>query len=80
MSDINTPDPREHTEAPAEGPDDATAQPNDIEHAAPDEDMAFDIQPPPTEESEVPGVPDASDALDEDGSDEPGANATGIGV
>jgi hypothetical protein len=42
--------------------------------------MAFDLQPPPTEGSEVPGVPDATDALDEDGSDEPGANATGVGV
>ncbi|MDQ2660429.1 MAG: hypothetical protein M3Y52_00990 [Actinomycetota bacterium] len=32
------------------------------------------------ENEEVPGVPDASDALEDDGSDEPGANATGVGV
>lgn len=78
MSDTNAPDPREHAEVPANASD-ANAQPNDVEPAAPDEDMAFDIQPPPTEGSEVPGAPDASDALD-DGSDEPGANATGVGV
>jgi hypothetical protein len=32
------------------------------------------------EDEEVPGVPDASDALDDDGSGEPGTNATGVGV
>jgi len=69
MSDINTPQGRQHPEDPAEGADDA----------APDEDMSsYNIQPPP-EEGEVPGVPDASNALGDDGSDEPGSNATGVG-
>jgi hypothetical protein len=41
---------------------------------------SYDIQPPPTEDGEVPGVPDASGALDDGTEDEPGANATGVGV
>ena len=84
MSDINTPSGRQHPEEPAEGPDDVNATPNrsgESDDAAPDEDMSsYNIQPPPTEGSEVPGVPDASDALEGQGPDEPGANATGVGV
>ncbi|MDQ0894360.1 hypothetical protein [Agromyces ramosus] len=90
MSDINTPSSRQHPEEPAEGPDDESAEPNrtadadsdaDTDDFAPDEDMSsYNIQPPPTEDSAVPGVPDASDALQGQESDEPGANATGVGI
>lgn len=84
MSDINTPSGGQHPEDPAEGPDDERAEPSrrgDTDDAAPDEDMSsWNIQPPPTEDAEVPGVPDASDALEGQGPDEPGANATGVGV
>ncbi len=85
MSDINTPQGREHPQDPAEGADDASAVDGSSggEHtddAAPDEDMSsYNIQPPPTEDAEVPGVPDASDAFGDGGSDEPGSNATGVG-
>lgn len=82
MSDINTPQGREHAEDPAEGADDASAVDGSSngDDAAPDEDMSsYNIQPPPTEDAEVPGVPDASGALDGDG-DDPGTNATGVGV
>jgi hypothetical protein len=68
MSDINTPDGRQHAEEAAEGD----------ERTPPDEMSSWDIQPPPAEGAEVPGVPDASDALDD--TDEPGANATGVGA
>lgn len=40
---------------------------------------SYDIAPPPTEDGEVPGVPDESSALDSGTADEPGANATGVG-
>jgi len=85
MSDINTPTSREHPEDPAEGADDASAQPNhhddDRTDTAPDDQSSYNIQPPPTEDGTVPGVPDASDgALDGDTEDEPGANATGVGA
>jgi len=88
MSDINTPQGRQHPEDPAEGADDASARDGSpsggdsggSDDAAPDEDMSsYNIQPPP-EEGEVPGVPDASNALGDDGSDEPGSNATGVGA
>jgi hypothetical protein len=79
MTDINTPDPRAHAEEPAEGADDPSAQPQG-DDAEPDEDMSsYNIQPPPTEDAQVPGAPDASTALGEQGPDEPGANATGVG-
>lgn len=94
MSDINTPG-RAHPQDPAEGPDDASAREGrpeqagqgegatdeeTIDEAAPDEDMSsYNIQPPPVDAS-IPGVPDASDALEGTGPDEPGANATGVGV
>lgn len=68
MSDINTPRPGE----------DATASPEGDEQTPPEEMSSYDIEPPPTE-GEVPGVPDASGAV-EGGSDEPGANATGVGA
>lgn len=84
MSDINTPTSRQHPEDPAEGPDDESAEPNrpgSDGAAAPDDDMSsYNIQPPPEEDATVPGVPDASDALEGQGPDEPGANATGVGV
>ena len=80
MSDINTPASREHPEEPAEGADDASAQPKGTD-TAPDDQSSYNIQPPPTEDGTVPGVPDASDgALDGDTEDEPGANATGVGA
>jgi hypothetical protein len=80
MSDINTPDPRYHSRAPAEGTDDATEPPNDTDDAEPDEDMSsYNVQPPPVD-ADIPGVPDASSALGEIDPDEPGANATGVGV
>jgi hypothetical protein len=79
MSDLNTPDPREHPQAPAEGDDDVTAQPNDTDDAAPDEDESSSDVPPPVD-PDIPGVPDSSSALGEIGPDEPGANATGVGV
>ena len=73
MSDINTPTSREHPEDPAEGADRTDT--------APDDQSSYNIQPPPTEDGTVPGVPDASDgALDGDTEDEPGANATGVGA
>ena len=66
MSDINTPRPGEDAGIPREGD----------EQRPPEEMSSYDIQPPPTEDGEVPGVPDATDALD----DEPGANDTGVGA
>lgn len=89
MSDINTPG-RAHPQDPAEGPDDASARDGRPEQAdadeettdeaAPDEDMSsYNIQPPPVD-VDIPGVPDASDALEGTGPDEPGTNATGVGV
>ena len=67
MSDINTPRGDEH---PQEG-----ADPNE-----PPADMSsYNIEPPPAEGDEVPGVPDASGAFDDGSDDEPGANATGVG-
>lgn len=69
MSDINTPNPGENAAAPTEGD----------ERTPPEEMSSYNIEPPPTEGGEVPGVPDASGAL-EGGSDEPGANATGVGA
>ena len=86
MSDINTPTSREHPEQPAEGADDASAQPNrrdgdDRTDTAPDDQSSYNIQPPPTEDGEVPGVPDASEgAPDRDTEDDPGSNATGVGA
>ena len=90
MSDINTPrcdehpqepaegggeggapDERRHPEEPAEGGDDRTP---------PDDMSSYAIQPPPTEDGEGPGVPDASGALDGGTDGEPGANATGVGA
>jgi hypothetical protein len=91
MTDINTPEPnpREHPEEPAEGRgDDGAREPRrhsqdpaegDPE-TPPDEMSSYDIEPPPTDEAEVPGVPDASDALEDHGPDQPGANATGVGA
>jgi hypothetical protein len=32
------------------------------------------------QDDQVPGVPDASDALEDEGPDQPGTNATGVGV
>ena len=67
MSDINTPRGDE--------------RPQGRDESEPPADMSsYDIQPPPTEDGEVPGVPDASGALDEGNEDEPGANATGVGA
>lgn len=70
MSDINTPRPDEDSGTPREGD----------EQTPPEEMSSYDIQPPPTEEGEVPGVPDASGAVDGGTDDEPGANATGVGA
>lgn len=66
MSDINT-------------PPDGDAVDRDPKRPA-DEVSSYDIQPPPTEDAEVPGVPDATDALDDGTDDEPGANDTGVGA
>ena len=66
MTDINT-------------PPDGDAVDRDPKRPA-DEASSYDIQPPPTEGAEVPGVPDATDALDDGTDDEPGANATGVGA
>ena len=66
MSDISTPPDGDAIEHDGKRP--------------PDEASSYDIQPPPTEEGEVPGVPDATDALDDGTDDEPGANATGVGA
>ena len=63
MSDINTPTSREHPEDPAEGADDASAQPTGGAagtDTAPDDQSSYNIQPPPAE-GDVPGVPDAGD-------------------
>ena len=90
MSDINTPRGDEHPQDPAEGPG-APDEPEERRHpdepaeggdeSEPPADMSsYDIQPPPTEDGEVPGVPDASGALDGGTEDEPGANATGVGA
>lgn len=80
MSDINTPDPRDHPRTPAEGTDDAAEQPNHTDDAAPDEDMSsYNVQPPPVD-ADIPGVPDGSSAHGEIAPDEPGANATGVGI
>ncbi len=91
MSDINTPgsDSREHPQEPAEGRGTGDAR-EEQEHAQqpaegapdtpPDDMSSYDIEPPPAEGAEIPGVPDASDALEERGTDEPGANATGVGA
>lgn len=70
MSDINTPRPGEAGGVPSEGD----------EQSPPEEMSSYDIQPPPTEDGEVPGVPDQSSALDAGTEDEPGANATGVGA
>ena len=76
MSDINTPDPR----TPAEGTDDAAEQRNHTDDAAPDEDMSsYNVQPPPVD-ADIPGVPETSSVLGEIAPDEPGADATGVGV
>lgn len=69
MSDINTPRPGEDAGVPREGD----------ERTPPEEMSSYDIQPPPTEDGEIPGVPDQGSALDAGTEDEPGANATGIG-
>ena len=90
MSDINTPRGDEHAQDPAEGRGEVDA-PEERRHpdepaeggdeSEPPADMSsYDIQPPPTEDGEVPGVPDASGALDEGTEGEPGANATGVGA
>ncbi|MEI5582893.1 MULTISPECIES: hypothetical protein [unclassified Agromyces] len=71
MSDINTPRGNEHPREPREGDDEDTP---------PDDMSSYAIQPPPTEDGEVPGVPDASGALDGGTDGEPGANATGVGA
>jgi hypothetical protein len=65
MSDINAP-----------GTDDP-----DLEQEAkrpPEEMSSYNIDVPPDDDAEIPGVPDASDALDESVA-EPGSNATGVG-
>jgi hypothetical protein len=86
MSDRNSPEGRERPEAPAEGPDDASVEDDRsdegiIDEAAPDEDMALqDVEPPPPVDESLQGVPDTSIALGEIDPDEPGANATGVGV
>ena len=65
MSDINTP-----------APDDLEREP---ETKRPPEEMSsYNIDVPPTEDGEIPGVPDESSALGE-ASQEPGSNATGVG-
>ena len=66
MSDINAP-----------GTDDP-----DLEQETkrpPEEMSSYNIDVPPTEDGEIPGVPDESDALGE-ATEEPGANATGVGA
>jgi hypothetical protein len=65
MSDISTPPDGEAIERDRTRP--------------PDEASSYDIQPPPTEDAEIAGVPDASDALDDTADDRPGANDTGVG-
>jgi hypothetical protein len=65
MSDINT-------------PPDGDPIAHDGKRPA-DEASSYDIQPPPTEDGEVSGVPDARGALDEGTEDRPGANETGVG-
>jgi hypothetical protein len=65
MSDINTPAP----DAP--GHEGETKRP-------PDEMSSYNIDVPPTEDGQVPGVPDESTALGEP-AEEPGSNATGVG-
>jgi hypothetical protein len=76
MSDMNM-SGRAHSQDPAEG----VAEEETIDEAAPDEDMALNtIEPPPPVDASMQGVPDASDALEDTGPDEPGANATGVGV
>jgi hypothetical protein len=69
MSDINTPRPGEDAGRPREGD----------EQTPPEEMSSYDIEPPPTEDGEVPGVPDESSALERGTGDAPGANATGVG-
>ena len=69
MSDINTPRPGEDAGVPREGD----------EQTPPEEMSSYDIEPPPTEDGEVPGVPDESSALEDGTEGEPGANATGVG-
>ena len=65
MSDINAP-----------GTDDPDLEP---EAKRPPEEMSsYNIDVPPADDAEIPGVPDASDALEES-SEEPGSNATGVG-
>jgi hypothetical protein len=69
MSDINTPARQE--------PD---AERGAEEEAELDDEMSSDdVQPPPVD-VDLPGMPDASNALEEARPDEPGANATGVGV
>ncbi|WP_187432521.1 hypothetical protein [Agromyces mariniharenae] len=66
MTDINT-------------PPDGDAVDRDPKRPA-DEASSWDIQPPPIEDGVVPGVPDASEALDEGTDDGPGTNASGVGA
>ena len=96
MSDINTPGrahPQDPAEGPddasaRDGRPEQTSQgqgaadEETIDEAAPDEDMAGlnTIEPPPPVDASIQGVPEASDALEGTGPDEPGANATGVGV
>ena len=93
MSDINTPRGDEHTQDAAEGPGTAEApeerrHPDEPAEGADDGDdrepptdmSSYNIEPPPAEGREVPGVPDAGRGLDEGTEDEPGANATGVSV
>ncbi|GGI45080.1 hypothetical protein BCL57_000782 [Agromyces flavus] len=90
MSDINTPRGDEHAQDPAEGASgsDAPEQRHHPDQPAegadrdePPADMSsYDIQPPPTEDAEIPGVPDASAAIQGGTEDEPGTNATGVGT
>jgi hypothetical protein len=67
MSDINTPSGDEHAQ-------------DRSENEPPADMSSYDIQPPPTEDGEVPGVPDATNAIQGGTEDEPGANATGVGA
>lgn len=93
MSDINTSRGDMHPQGPAEGARGAQGPEGDEERRHPDQpaeggdpdeppaDMSsYDIEPPPTEGAEVPGVPDASGGIESGAEDEPGANATGVGA
>jgi hypothetical protein len=96
MSDINTPGrahPQDPAEGPDDasarnsrpvqtGQGEGAAGEETIDEAAPDEDMAGlnTIEPPPPVDASIQGVPDASEALEDTGPDDPGANATGVGI